>query len=94
MSKKRRKDKEVAKLRREVEVLRAQLAGQGDTRAARAARVTRETGEKEPEVVKEAPKTQPTVQSVNPRFIKADLLKSGILTLIALGAIVALTIIL
>lgn len=110
MAKRRRKDKELAHLRREVEVLRAQLAGQQGRKETKATEVTegepkpattllRQGSEGQAETQKRTetrrvPKMQSTIQSVDPKYIKADLLKSVILTLIALGTIVALTIIL
>lgn len=113
MAKKSRRDKELARLRREVEVLRAQLSASetAETTKGRLVQLASQKGPpvvetpakpepaeeqkvtKEPKLVK-APKTQPTVRSVDPKYIKADLLKSGILTLIAFGIIAALTFIL
>jgi len=99
MAKKKRKDKELARLRREVEVLRAQLSTSeiAETTKGRLVQLAGQ-GKKETKVTKatEEPKpattrTSPPTQTVDPKFIKADLLKSGILTLIALGVIVALT---
>lgn len=94
MAKKSRRDKEVARLRREVEVLRAQLAGQ---KAPPAAEVSKESKPaetpkttREPKVVK-ALKTQTIIQSVDPKYIKADLLKSAVLALLACGIIIALS---
>jgi len=94
MAKKRRKDKELARLRREVEVLRAQLPKQrtiSTTKAPEAPEPAEPTKMAKPP---EEPRVQPLTQSVDPKFIKADLLKSGILTLIACGIIAALAFIL
>jgi hypothetical protein len=93
MAKKRRKDKEVARLRREVEVLRAQLAGQGSVKA----KALEEAIEKESIPKKGArlkakqPLKEITSTRVDTKYIKADLRKSGILTAIALAAVIALT---
>jgi len=97
MTKKSRREKELARLRREVEVLRAQLASQKGPPTLETP--TKPEPAEEPKMVEEpravkALKTQPTVRSVDPKFIKADLVKSGILTLIAFGIIAALTFIL
>lgn len=111
MAKKSRREKELARLRREVEVLRAQLSASETAEPTKDRLVQLSTSQREPstletptkqkpteepKIVEEpklvkAPKIQSTVRSVDPKFIKADLLKSGILTLIAFTAIVVLT---
>lgn len=92
MAKKRRKEKEIARLRREVEVLRAQLPSE---RAAPAEPQKEKAVVEEPKKEKEAakPKAQATIRSVDPKYIKADLTKSAALTIIAISVIIALTII-
>jgi len=94
MSKKRRKDKELAHLRREVEVLRAQIAGQKPTLPpAPSTPPSIQKPAVTPKEVKEPAIRKPQLppQMVDPKFIKADLIKSGILTLVALATIFVLT---
>ena len=93
MAKKTRKDKEVARLRREVEVLKAQLAGEG---AAGAKPLKKSSPEKEvlkddPQVKTKGPSKSTAGTRVETKHIKADLIKSGVLTAAALAIIVALT---
>ncbi len=84
VAKKTKKEKELARLRREVEVLRAQLSKQDTTEATKEVKVIREPGVK--------PKTlqQAGIQRVDSKFIKADLLRATILTLISLAVIAIL----
>jgi len=97
MSKKRRKDKELAHLRREVEVLRAQITGQKPTLPpAPSTPPSIQNPAVAPKEVKEPAIRKPQLppQMVDPKFIKADLIKSGVLTAIALGVIIAFNFIL
>ena len=89
MAKKKRKDKELARLRREVEVLRAQLAGERGPKEAKTAEVV---GKTKTQLYQKTPHSGTAVAArrVDPTYIKKDLLRSGILTLIACGMIVGL----
>ncbi len=84
VAKKTKKEKELARLRREIEVLRAQLPEQDTIEATKEVKVIREPGVK--------PKTlqQAGIQRVDSKFIKADLLRATILTLISLAVIAIL----
>ena len=84
VAKKTKKEKELARLRREIEVLRAQLPKQDTIEATKEVKVIREPGVK--------PKTlqQAGIQRVDSKFIKADLLRATILTLISLAVIAIL----
>jgi len=98
VAKKRRKDKELARLRREVEALRAQLAAQkpkdgARLRPTRTAEPNSTASSKEAEALghgRKRKKQLTEVQRVNPKFLKADLTKSGVLTLIAFGILIVL----
>jgi hypothetical protein len=84
VAKKTKKEKELARLRREVEVLRAQLSEQDTTEVTKEVKVIRESGAK-PQTLQQA-----GIQRVDSKFIKADLLRATILTLISLAVITIL----
>jgi hypothetical protein len=81
MAKKTRKEKELAQLRREVEVLRAQLKGSNET----------PTQQEKPQIKGDSKKKvqKEKIQKVDPKYIKADLIKAGVLTVLAIGIILA-----
>ncbi len=81
MAKKTRKEKELAKLRREAEFLRAQLKGSNEGRNRQESPKPQDTDNKK--VRKEE------IQRVDPRYIKSDLIKAGILTAVAVGIVFA-----
>ena len=80
MAKKTRKEKELAQLRRKAEVLRAQLKGSRGEQKQQESLKPQSTNNK---VQKEE------IQRVNPKYIKEDLIKAGILTAIAIGIVFA-----
>jgi len=95
MAKKNRREKELARLRREVEVLRAQLTTQRPSSSTTQKVEDKQiiaNGAKE-EKLKRSEKATIT-QRVDPKFLKADLAKSAVLTFAALAALVALTLLL
>lgn len=85
MAKKTKKQKEVARLRREVETLRAQLSRQ-PTASPRTE--LRPGTEAQPPESKTSP--SPQMQRVDPKFIKADLIRAAVLTLVSLVALALL----
>ncbi len=88
MAKKTRREKEVARLRREVEALRAQVGGQNTP--SDQTQPEEETPTKK--IEKPFPKTleKAGIQRVNPKFTKADLKKTAVLSLFALAIIFVL----
>lgn len=93
MAKPKRKDKELSRLRREVEILKAQLAGQKDMGGERTAGVE-EKSKDQLQLKAGRRQTEAAVQQIDPAFLKTDLIKSGILTLIIIGTLVALAVLL
>lgn len=83
MSKKNRKDKQVAALRREIELLRHQVGVTPKVEAQMESSVS-DVRMAKPEKYDEKP-------LVEGRYLKADLRKTGILTLVCLGIIGVLT---
>ncbi|MCG2685835.1 hypothetical protein L6258_00505 [Candidatus Parcubacteria bacterium] len=82
MAKKKRRDKEVARLSREIELLKAQMAS-GTPAKEKAS--TRQAKDKRPAAV--AREVTPTLNST---YLKKDLRKSLLLTLAALGILTVL----
>jgi hypothetical protein len=93
MAKKRRKDKELARLRREVEVLKAQVAGREDKGRERVPK-RRVEGRDKPQDKPRQLSTKSIIQQVDPKFLKKDLIKSGILALIVIGTLATLALLL
>lgn len=82
MVKRTRKEKELAQIRREIEVLKAQL---NTTEENRELQENKKAGE---EVNLKQMGLE--IQSVDPKYIKSDLIKTGVLTLISIGIITLL----
>jgi hypothetical protein len=83
VSKKTRQEKELSRLRRQIEVLRAQESG----RSHQYSPPPPEVKEAQPETAEEAPANKLEIRKVEPRFIKKDLLKTAVLALISLATI-------
>lgn len=81
MAKKTRKEKELAQLRREVEVLKAQLKVSNEKTSRQESPKPQDGGSKNPQREK--------IQRVDPKHIKADLIKAGILAASAIGIVLA-----
>ncbi len=81
MAKRTKKEKELAQLRREAEILKAQLKTTGKIR---------EIQKNKKEEEDDLKKLGLEVQSVDPKYIKSDLIKAGVLTLISVGIITLL----
>lgn len=85
MTKKTRKEKELSRLRREIEILKAQTSGQNYSAS-------------EPQKEEKAPSPVPAstilkplnIRRVDPKYIKKDLIKTAVLSLLALAVIAAL----
>lgn len=82
MVKRTRKEKELAQIRREIEVLKAQLNTAGENRELQE---NKKAGE---EVNLKQMGLE--IQSVDPKYIKSDLIKTGVLTLISIVIITLL----
>lgn len=82
MAKRTKKEKELAQLRREAEILKAQLKTTGKTQEIPKNKKAGEEGNLK--------KVGLEVQSVDPKYIKSDLIKAGVLTLISVGIITLL----
>ena len=89
MAKKPRQEKELSRLRREIEVLKAQKSGLNYTIRQEAVREPIPEGRFEE---KPLPKSleKAGIQRVDPKFIKTDLLKTAVLAIAALAVIAAL----
>ncbi len=83
MAKKNRKDKQVAALRREIELLRHQV---GVT-----PKVETQAEHGVPDVRMAKPEKYEEKPLVEGRYLKADLKKTGILTLVCLGIVIILS---
>ena len=87
MAKKTRQEKDLARLRRQIEVLKAQNSERSHDYSP-PPREMRE--ESKPEKSAETPIKKLEIKKVAPKFIKADLLKTTTFALIALAVIAAL----
>ena len=87
MSKKARQEKDLARLRRQIEVLRAQNSERSHDYSP-PPREVREENKSEKSA--EPPIKNLEIRKVAPKFIKADLLKTTVLSLIALAVIATL----
>lgn len=105
MAKKTRKQKEVARLRREIEILKAQVSGRrpevlpsGQTYSKPKPRAEEKViaSTPPPTFAKASAGAAPTplkvleMRRVDPKFIKADLLKTALLSVLAIAAILVL----
>ena len=87
MSKKTRQEKDLARLRRQIEVLKAQNSERSHDYSPPPREVREES---KPEKPAEPPIKSLEIKKVAPKFIKADLLKTTALALIALAIILLL----
>lgn len=87
MSKKTRQEKDLARLRRQIEVLRAQNSERSHDYSPPPREVQEES---KPGKSTEPPIKNLEIRKVAPKFIKADLLKTIVLSLAALAVIAAL----
>jgi hypothetical protein len=89
VAKKTRQEKELSRLRREIEVLKAQKSGLNYTIRQEAVKESiPENSVEEKPLPKSLEKAG--IQRVDPKFIKKDLLKTAILAIAALAVITAL----
>ncbi|MDP1710538.1 MAG: hypothetical protein Q8L46_01190 [candidate division WWE3 bacterium] len=96
MAKRTRKEKENARLRREIEVLKAQVSGQNYADPKPRAEEKATAATPPPTFAKASAGAAPTplkvleMRRVDPKFIKADLLKTALLSVLAIAFILVL----